>query len=280
MSETIITHDGLSLAYEDAGDGEPVLCLPGLTRNARDFDDLAAAWARPVRLIRLTSRGREGSDWAPDPMTYSIPVEARDVITLLDHLGLARATIIGTSRGGLIAMALAAFAQTKARLSAVVLNDVGPVLDPLGLERIKGYLGVRPKARNVAEQGAALAHGMGAGFPDLTTARWEALAARWFKPTETGMDLRYDPKLRDAVLAQGAQPSPDLWPFFEAFEGLPLGLIRGENSDLLSVETATEMVARQPRMIWRDVPGRGHTPFLDEPESLEVLDAVLAQVTP
>ena len=274
----VTTQDGLSLAYEDEGEGPPVLCVPGLTRDARDFDDVAAAWARPVRLIRLTLRGRDCSDWSPDPMTYSIPVEAGDVIALLDHLGLEKVTLLGTSRGGLIAMALATLPATRARLAGVILNDVGPVLTDMGLDRIKGYLGVRPKAKTVAEQGAALAHSMGAGFPDLTQERWETLAARWFKPTDDGMDLRYDPKLRDAVLAQGAQPTPDLWPFFEAFGDIPLGLIRGANSDLLSRETAQEMARRLPHMVWRDVPNRGHTPFLDEPESLEVLNTVLDQV--
>ncbi|MEM6466371.1 MAG: alpha/beta hydrolase, partial [Pseudomonadota bacterium] len=134
----VTTQDGLSLAYEDEGEGPPVLCVPGLTRDARDFDDVAAAWTRPVRLIRLTLRGRDGSDWSPDPMTYAIPVEAGDVIALLDHLGLDKVTLLGTSRGGLIAMALAALPATRARLAGVILNDVGPVLTDMGLDRIKG----------------------------------------------------------------------------------------------------------------------------------------------
>ena len=138
-----LTSDGLLLHYEDEGAGLAVLCLSGLTRNARDFDFVAPHLAG-VRLIRLDYRGRGQSAWSPDPLTYTVPREAQDVLELLDHLGLERVAILGTSRGGLIAMVLAAMA--KHRLMGVALNDIGPELDPGGLDVIMGYLGRHPEA--------------------------------------------------------------------------------------------------------------------------------------
>ncbi len=274
------TFDGLNLHFSDEGEGQPVLCLPGLTRNGSDFDDLAAALDRPVRLIRLTSRGRGKSDWSEDIMTYSVATEARDVVCLLDHLGLNKVTVIGTSRGGLIAMVLASIPETKARLAGVLLNDIGPELATDGLDRIMGYLGVSPKGNSYDDVAKALETTMSAEFPGVPLNRWRAHAERWFEETPTGIGLRYDPALRDAVIAQSAQPAPDLWPLFDALEGLPLGVLRGANSDLLSARTVDRMEERMPQMIARTVPDRGHVPFLDEPESLAVIHALLDQTKP
>jgi len=154
MSLRFTTSDGLSLAYEDAGAGLPLLCLPGLTRNARDFDELATVLPGGVRMIRLTCRGRDPSDYAPDPAQYQLPVEARDAVELLDHLGIDKAAIVGTSRGGLIAMLLAATARD--RLSGVLLNDIGPEINPAGLERIYDYIGARPAGPTLEHVAAAL----------------------------------------------------------------------------------------------------------------------------
>lgn len=276
MSGRFTTSDGVSLAYEVRGQGLPLLCLPGLTRNARDFDDLGAVLPDGIRMIVLTSRGRGASDWAEDKTTYAVPVEARDALELLDHLGVARATVLGTSRGGLIAMLLAAVA--KPRLAAVLLNDIGPELMPEGLEKIMGYIGVPPKGRTYADVAVALKATMATGFPDLSDARWLEIAERWFDVTDSGVALRYDPALRDALIAQSAAPAPDLWPLFDALEGLPLAVIRGANSDLLSAETVAAMAARRPDMIVAEVPNRGHVPFLDEPEALAALTAIMGQI--
>ncbi len=272
------THDGLKLDYEDEGHGTPVLCLPGLSRNGRDFDDLAEALGRSVRLIRLTSRGRGQSEWASDISTYSVPVEAQDAMRLLDYLGIDQAVVMGTSRGGLIAMLLAGLPETKARMSGVILNDIGPELEKGGLSRIMGYLGVAPDAANYADCARSLKAQYAQEFPDISLARWEQCARRWFEESEGGLRLRYDPRLRQAVMLQAAQPSTDIWPFFEALDGLPLGLIRGMNSDLLSAGAAQRLAIRRPDMTFRTVPNRGHVPFLDEAESLEVINAVLNQV--
>ncbi|MFP7570155.1 alpha/beta fold hydrolase [Marivita sp. S2033] len=260
------TSDGLSLFYRDEGEGLPLLCLSGLTRNGRDFE-FVAPHLEDVRLIRLDYRGRGQSEWG-DPNTYQIPVEGRDAIELLDHLDLPAAAVLGTSRGGLIAMVLAATA--KDRLLGVALNDIGPELAPEGLEVIKTYLGRAPQAKTYEDIAAARAKAM-TGFPGVPPERWLREAQILFNETEDGLELTYDPRLREAVLEGGAQPEPDLWPYFDALSGLPLACIRGANSDLLSKATFQEMKARRPDMIAVEVPDRGHVPFLDEPESLSAL---------
>lgn len=272
-----VTVDGLGLAWEEEGAGLPLLCLPGLTRNASDFDELAAALGGRRRLIRLTLRGRGASDRDPDWTRYAVPVEAGDVLAFLDHLGLDRVTIVGTSRGGLIAMVLAAMA--KPRLAGVLLNDIGPELAPEGLANIMSYLGVAPRAGSFDEAADALERRMGAAFPGLPREKWLALARRWFDAApEGGLALNYDPRLRDALAAGADQPPVDLWPLFDALAGVPVAVVRGANSDLLSAATVGRMRERRPDLIVAEVPDRGHVPFLDEPEALAALDALLARV--
>ena len=262
------TTDGVSLHYTDEGSGTPVLALPGLTRSVRDFDYVAPHLAG-VRLIRLDSRGRGQSDWA-DPATYTIPVEAQDVLALLDHLGLDRVAILGTSRGGLIAMLLAATA--KARLSGVALVDVGPVLSAQGLDHIRQYIGKPPAARTMEEAATGLARTF-PGFTGVPDSRWLEEAQHHYRQTPDGLSLSYDPAIATAFNEAADAPLPDLWPLFDALDGLPLALIRGETSALLTVETAAEMARRRPDMIFATVPGRGHVPFLDEPEALAALNS-------
>ncbi|MBV2360101.1 alpha/beta hydrolase [Thalassococcus sp. CAU 1522] len=260
------TSDGLSLHFTDQGDGLPLLCLAGLTRDGRDFD-FVAPHLDGVRLIRLDYRGRGKSDWGPWE-SYAIPIEGRDALELLDHLGLEKAAVLGTSRGGLIAMLLAMVA--KDRLLGVALNDIGPDIADTGLDVIKGYLGRVPPQKTHAEV-AARREELLTGFVGVPKSRWLEEAERLFVQTPEGLGLTYDPKLRDAVLGGGAQPAPDLWPMFDALAGLPLCAIRGANSDLLAAETFAEMRRRRPDMIATEVPGRGHIPFLDEPEALDAL---------
>ncbi|MFV2051542.1 alpha/beta fold hydrolase [Aliiroseovarius sp. YM-037] len=267
------TSDGINLAYRDEGDGLPLLCLAGLTRNSTDFD-YVAPHLRGVHLIRLDYRGRGASEHA-DHETYTVPIEARDVVELLDHLNLKRCAILGTSRGGLIAMVLAATA--KDRLTGVCLNDIGPEVAPEGLKHIMTYLGRRPPQKTYADAAAARAEFM-EGFDNVPMSRWMHEVQRHHVETEKGLGINYDPKLRRAVEIAGAQPTPDLWPLFDAFDGIPLALIRGQNSNLLAEATAVEMRNRRPDMLFADVPGRGHVPFLDEPESLSVLHAFIENV--
>ncbi|UWQ18619.1 alpha/beta fold hydrolase [Jannaschia sp. M317] len=265
------TSDNLRLWYEDQGegDGPPILCLAGLTRNSTDFDYVLPYLLGEHRVIRLDYRGRGKSQRSPDYKTYSIPTEARDVLELLAHLGLEQVAVLGTSRGGLIAMSLALMA--KARLAGVCLVDIGPELAPEGLQAIADYLGKPPEAANLAEA-ALMRAALLSGFENVPPSRWQEEAEKHYRETPEGLALTYDAKLRDAVLEGGAQPLPDLWPLFDALAGLPLACIRGANSDLLTPETLAEMQRRRPDMIVGEVAGRGHVPFLDEPEALEALN--------
>lgn len=271
------TTDNLTLHYEDEGSGAPVLCLAGLTRNSRDFDFLAPHLPH-TRLIRMDYRGRGLSDHDPEYMNYSIMREAQDAVELLDHLGLERVTLMGTSRGGLIAMLLG-FAH-KSRLNGVILNDIGPVVDAGGLERIMDYVGKEPNFPTYAAAAAGLKAVFEGDFPGVSLNRWLVQAEfMWAERGKETLALRYDPRLRDALVGQaGVGEAPDLWQLFEALEGLPLASIRGANSDLLTAETQAEMARRHPGMISATVPDRGHVPFLDEPEALTAILALLEQV--
>ena len=268
------TSDGLKLYYTDEGAGLPILCLAGLTRTTADFD-YVTPHLTGHRLIKLDYRGRGQSDFDPDWSHYSLPVECRDIIELLDHLELEKVAILGTSRGGLNAMGLARGA--KHRLLGVALNDVGPVIDPKGIETIKDYIGRNPAAKTHAELAARLPRNM-PGFANVPDSRWLDEAVKHYTQTPDGLQITYDPALRDAFLAAFEGPPVDLWPLWDATAGLPVALIRGANSDLLSQACTDEMRRRRPDMIFASVPDRAHIPFLDEPESLTALRAFVAAV--
>lgn len=266
--------DGLRLAYDVTGQGAALLCLPGLTRNMDDFEPIRAAFAHRAQVIRMDFRGRGASDWG-DPATYQVPVEAVDVVTLLDHLGLERVTILGTSRGGLVALVMAAMA--RARIAGVIFNDIGPAILPEGLAYIMDYLGKPPKFRTLAEAAAALPRHYAPAFRDVPEANWAALARNIYREEGGRLVNRYDPALRAAVAPAFAPDAvaPDLWPLFDALAGAPLGLIRGAGSNILSAETAAEMRRRRPDMAYAELGDRGHVPFLDEPAAIDVIETVL-----
>ncbi|WP_170561128.1 alpha/beta fold hydrolase [Ruegeria atlantica] len=268
-----ISSDDRRLFFEDTGSGAPVLCLAGLTRNSKDFSFLKPHLG-DMRVIAMDYRGRGRSDHDPDFMNYNVLRESQDAIELLDHLSLDRVNVIGTSRGGLIAMALAA--SHPERLLSVVLNDVGPVLEPSGIAKIMEYVGKQPVSKTYDLAARALQHVMGPQFPGVSLTRWRQQAEVQFDETPDGLTLSYDPALRTALLEQAAAgPAPDLWPLFEALQGLPTGVIRGANSDILGKDTLTEMHNRHPALISAEIPDRGHPPFLDEPQSVELIRKVL-----
>ena len=268
------SQDGLKLYYTDEGDGLPVLCLSGLTRNTRDFDYVSPHLS-DCRLIKMDYRGRGQSEWAEDFMTYTVPVEVGDVITLLDHLGLEKVAILGTSRGGLVAMGLAVTAPD--RIIGVAFNDIGPVIEDVGLDVIKGYLGRNPVWKTHEEAARKMPEVM-AGFQNVPPSRWMEEVTKLYSETREGLKITYDARLRDAILATGGQPAPDLWPFFDALIGKPMAVIRGANSDLLSAETVAEMKRRAPDLIVADVPDRAHIPYLDEPEAVAALREWIGQM--
>ncbi|MEP4198642.1 MAG: alpha/beta hydrolase [Aliishimia sp.] len=268
------TSDGLKLHYEDTGEGLPILCLAGLTRTTRDFDYVTPHLPNN-RLIKLDYRGRGQSEWASDFKTYAVPVECRDILELMAHLSLAQTAIIGTSRGGINAMGVAA-AQPDAVLG-VALNDVGPVIETSGLEVIMGYLGRNPAAKTFEDLANAMQH-ISPGFANMPEGRWLNEAKMHYTQGKDGLQITYDPKLRDAILPALEAPAPNLWPYFDALAGKPLALIWGANSDLLTADTVTAMQDRRPDMILAKVPDRAHIPFLDEPASLVALNAWLEKM--
>jgi pimeloyl-ACP methyl ester carboxylesterase len=265
--------DGARLAFRDEGQGLPLLCLAGLTRSMADFDYLVPHLP-PVRLIRMDYRGRGASDWTGSA-TYTIEQEGKDALALLDHLGVERAAILGTSRGGLIGMVLGAVARP--RLLGLILNDVGPEIARDGLVRIFDYVGRNPAGKT--HQGFADLLAKSPGFAGVPMSRWLDEAQKHSIETPEGLRLTYDPALRDAFLAAFDGPPVDLWPLFDALAGLPLALIRGANSDLLAPDTVARMRARRPDMALAEVPDRAHIPFLDEPEAVALIRAFLAGLT-
>lgn len=266
--------DGARLAYADDGAGLPLLALGGLTRDSRDFDYLERRLPAGVRLIRMDSRGRGQSAWT-GPATYTVPQEAHDVLNLLDHLGLERVAIIGTSRGGLLGMVLAA--TQKHRLLGLCLNDVGPVLERAGLQRIATYVGIMPTVHTLEEIADRMPHAM-PGFLHVPPMRWVEETIRHYEQLDDRVGLTYDPELRTALATAMSAPPADAWPLFDACAGLPLALLRGANSDVLSATTAQAMRERRPDLLFAEVPDRGHAPFLDEPEAIACIRQWLEQV--
>ncbi len=279
--ESFHARDGRRLAFRDTGgDGPAALCLAGLTRNGRDFDALAAHLAGRYRVLRLDSRGRGGSEHAKEPRAeYTVPVEAGDAITLLDHLGLERVALIGASRGGILAMAIAGGAPE--RVSAVVLNDVGAQVEARGLLRIFATLGRQPTARSFEEAAAQLREINAPAFAGVSEAEWLRHARELYDEGEGGRPvLSYDPHLRSSVAAAieaGGDGAVSLWPLFEALKEKPVLVIRGANSDILSAETLARMREEHPGLAALELANRGHAPFLTEPEALAAIDAFLGR---
>ena len=256
----------------------PVVCLHGLTRNSRDFEDIApriAATGR--RVIAVDVRGRGRSDRAPDASTYYPGVYVNDVLGLLDAEGVDRVVSVGTSMGGLMTMILAA--ERPGFLKGVVLNDIGPELAPEGMARIQSYVGGASSFSSWAEAAAAVRAINGVAFPNETDeAFWIAFAKRVCRETDTGeIVLDYDPAIAQPVQEGDAAP-PDLWPLFDAMADVPLLLVRGAITDLLSEDTVAEMKRRRPDMERVDVPDVGHAPLLTEPEAWSAIEAFLERV--
>lgn len=257
--------DGAMLAYRDQGEGLPLLCLAGLTRSMADFDYLAPHLP-DIRLIRMDYRGRGASDWTGAD-SYTVENEARDALALLDHLGVEKAAILGTSRGGLIGMVLGAVARERVR--GLCLNDIGPEIARDGLTRIFDYVGRNPAVQTY--KGYAERLSRTPGFVGVPESRWLEEAQKLALETPEGLRIPYDPALRESFLKGYDEPAVDLWPLFDALDGLPLALIRGANSDLLTADTARGMQVRRPDMMFAQVPDRAHIPFLDEPDSLALI---------
>jgi len=276
--------DGLRLHVREWGErtasGLPVVCLPGLSRTAEDFETLGAALAsdanRPRRVLALDYRGRGRSDHDSDPAHYSVAVELDDVLAVLTARAVPSAVIIGTSRGGLITMMLGAVRPSV--IAGVVLNDIGPVIEPQGLVRIKSYVGKLPQPRDVAEGAEILRRTSGGRFPGLGEADWRAAARRTWHEQDGRLVLAYDPQLaRTLATFDPDQPLPALWPQFDALAHVPMMVIRGANSDILSAGTVAAMRARRHEMTILEVPDQGHAPLLAEPETIASIAAFIGE---
>lgn len=268
--------DGLRLYARDypcpTADAPAVLCLPGLTRNSKDFAELAVHLRPRCRVICPDLRGRGRSQRDPDASHYQPMRYVQDMFTLLDTLGLARVTVIGTSLGGM--MGLMMLALQPARVQALVLNDMGPLVEPAGIARIASYVGKTSPAQTWDEAIAQTAATNGVAFPGRGREAWAAMARKLYVQEGTRPVLDYDPAIALGVAAGTA--APDLWPFFDGLAERPMLVVRGELSDILSAQTLAEMQRRRPTLQAVTVPGVGHAPMLDEPAALTAIDRFLA----
>ncbi|KWT72011.1 Hydrolase, alpha/beta fold family [Hyphomicrobium sulfonivorans] len=272
------SRDGLRLharkyaAPSGAPPARPVLCLAGLTRNGRDFHDLAVSLSRhpasPRTVYTLDYRGRGQSDFDPDWRNYSLPVEMLDVLDFVTMTGLADAAFIGTSRGGLITMLIAAAQPTA--IGVAVLNDIGPVIEHEGLTRISSYVGRMPLPISW-DDAARMARDLNRRqFPSLSDDVWAELARQWYNEKTRKPAAGYDPNIGKALSILDG-PMPTLWPQFEALKRVPLLVLRGENSDILTAATVDEMRRRHPAMATATVEQQGHAPLLKDTPTIETI---------
>jgi pimeloyl-ACP methyl ester carboxylesterase len=270
-STFISAPDGLKLHARSYGSRSapavPVVCLPGLARTEADFETLAKTLAghpsHPRRVVALDYRGRGLSDYDRDTAHYSFQTELADVLAVITALDCLPAVFVGTSRGGILAMLLAAVRPSA--IAGVVLNDIGPVIEPKGLMRIKGYVGKLPQPRSFEEAAEILRRLFDAQFPKLATDDWLANAHRTFRQANGGLVPTYDVGL--AKTLEGVdfeRPLPPLWAAFDALANKPVMVLRGANSDLLSAATVEAMAARRPALETLEVPDQGHAPLLAE----------------
>ena len=280
----ITAQDGLKLHVRSYGPrlaaALPVVCLPGLARTVADFEGLATVLAgdptTPRRVLALDSRGRGQSDYDRNPANYSPQVELADVLAMLTALGIARAVFIGTSRGGILAMLLAIARPTA--IAGCVLNDIGPVIDPKGLMRIKSYVGKLPRPASFHEAADILRRLFGSTFPKLSDDDWVAFARRTFNEAGGRIVPNYDVKLASALKGVNPdRPVPALWKEFDALGRVPVMVIRGTNSDILSAATVDAMRARRNSLDVVEVPDEGHAPLLTDTDTIGRVAAFVAR---
>jgi pimeloyl-ACP methyl ester carboxylesterase len=276
----LVVRDGLKLHHRDypgSSDKPPLLCLHGLTRNARDFADFAERYSPRFRVIALEFRGRGMSEHDPLPARYNPLTYVGDVIELLDGLEIDRAIFVGTSLGGLVTMATAAMAPQ--RIAAAILNDVGPELDQTGLDRIQSYVGKGELFGSWDEAAIAIERNQKAAFPNYRAEDWLAAAHRHCREVGGTIVFDYDPAISQVFETATATPKVDMWPLFLALAQKPLLIARGELSELLSPETARKMRDAAPGAEFVEVAGVGHAPMLDEPEAVAAIDGFLDAIS-
>ncbi len=276
--------DGLRLHLRDYGDRLsprlPVVCLPGLTRPAGDFDALARVLvAQGRRVIAPDYRGRGLSEWDKDWRHYDVFVENADIQAQLIALEIDRAIFVGTSRGGLHVMALAALKPSL--LHAAVLNDIGPVIENAGLVRIRSYVGRMPLPSSYADAVDLLKQLFGGQFTNVTEEDWETYARLTYVERDGRLAPGFDPAILKTLEALDLEaPLPVLWPQFDGLVNVPLLVLRGANSDLLSPATLDAIVARRPRCEAHVVEGQGHAPLILDAPTIARVARFVAEVDP
>jgi pimeloyl-ACP methyl ester carboxylesterase len=273
------SNDGLRLHYRDfAGpsDKPPIICIPGLTRNARDFEGVAERLAGDWRVICVELRGRGESAYAKDPMTYVPLTYLQDIEAMIRELGLARFILFGTSLGGLITMLLSMTGET--RVAAALINDIGPVLETRGLERIRGYVGRSQSWPTWLHAARHFSEMLGDVYPEWELDQWLLFAKRVCRLNAHGrIVFDYDMRIAEPFKLPGGATGFDLWGAFAGLRGVPTLVLRGALSDLLSDETLARMKDENPALESVVVPGVGHAPTLEEPEAVAAIDRLLAR---
>jgi pimeloyl-ACP methyl ester carboxylesterase len=282
-SHFITAQDGLKLHVRSYGSrtarGLPVVCLSGLSRTSADFHPLATALSsdakNPRHVIAMDYRGRGRSDYDPNPANYSFTVELADLIAVLTALDIGPAIFVGTSRGGILTMLLATVRPTA--IAGVVLNDIGPVIEAQGLVRIKSYVGKLPQPKSFAEGGEMLRGLFGGHFPKLTPEDWTAFAQRTFVERRGKLVPSYDPSLANTLQDVDIEhPLPPLWKEFDALAAVPMTVVRGANSDILSSATVQAMRERRGNIEVVEIADQGHAPLLVEDEIIRRIGAFVA----
>jgi pimeloyl-ACP methyl ester carboxylesterase len=273
--------DGLRLHYRDyAGDPSrpPIICIPGLTRNARDFEGVAERLSGRWRLICVDLRGRGASAYAPDATSYVPPTYVEDIQALAAELELRRFVLFGTSLGGLVTMLLAW--RARGPIAGALINDIGPVLEKPGLDKIRGYVGQPQGWASWEDAAGAISEVQGDRYPGWSGEQWIAYARRLCREDpDGGIVYDYDMRISEPFRAAGGGAGFDLWDAWRALAGVPTLLLKGELSDLLSDETVERMRVENPGMEAVTVPRVGHAPTLDEPEAVEAIERFLQRVT-
>ena len=272
--------EGLRLHYRDYDgphDRPPILCIPGLTRNARDFEPVAERYAGDWRVIAVDLRGRGESEHDPDNRHYAPSYYVADILKLLDQLGIADAVFVGTSLGGICTMVLA---STDAdRIAGALINDIGPEIDPAGIDRIGTYVGKDILFESWEDAAARLRERNHEMFPNWTDGEWHRFVRRIAHETDEGIRFQYDMGIAENFRLAAETPASNAWPMLRALSGRPVTILRGDLSDLLSRDVARRMVAElgdDAELVI--IPATGHAPSLEEPEALAALDRLLQRV--
>ncbi|MEX1667166.1 alpha/beta fold hydrolase [Zhongshania arctica] len=272
--------DGLRLyarQYGNESADRTIICIPGLTRNSADFAPLCEHLADGYRIFAVDLRGRGSSDYDPQPENYHPGSYAADIISLLDDLALPSAIIIGTSLGGLVSMVLAATALE--RISAVIMNDIGPEADQTGIDRIKAYVSKPSSVSNWADAVAKTKLIQGQEYPEFSDQDWINFSKNLYRENSGGQPvLAYDPAIAQLLIQPSDQPAPDLWPLFTLLSNTPMLLLRGELSDILSPHCVSRMCELKPDIQFLEIANCGHAPLLSEASALHAIDDFLAKL--